>query len=345
MATTDLMRTRNFLQRGAPPPPKASLATAARVLFATAFVLTAPYGVHAQGAWPDKTVRIVVPLPPGGPADIVLRAAIDKMQPALRQPLIIDNRPGAAGNLGAADAARAAPDGQTWLWTTDTLLTVNPHVYPKLGFKPDDLLPVMRASAFSQTLVCHPGLGVKTVADLVDLAKSRPLSYASGGAGSPGHLSTELFKSVAGIDMNHVPYKGPAPPVQDVMAGHVDCGFLAGPSVLPQVRAGKLVPLAVSGAKRSPLLPEVPTVAEAGYPGFDATFSLVLFAPKGTPKPIVEAMFKALDAALKHPDVVERLRQSDQVVVADSPDDSATRLAADSKTWGAVAKRIGLQPD
>lgn len=316
-----------------------------RLLMATALALTTAQGLHAQGAWPDKPVRIIVPLPPGGPSDIVLRAAIEKMQPVLKQSVLIDNKPGAAGNLGAAEAARAVPDGQTWLWTTDTLLTVNPHVYPKLGFKPEDLVPVMRASAFSQTLVCNPGLGPKSVGDLVRLAKTKSLSYASGGAGSPGHLTTELFKSVAAIDMTHVPYKGPAPAVQDVMGGQVDCGFLAGPTVLAQVRAGKLVALAVSGAKRSPLLPEVPTVAEAGYPGFDATFALVLFAPKGTPKAIVDAMFKALDDALKLPDVVERLRQSDQAVVAETPEASAARLAADSKTWGVVARRIGVQAD
>ncbi len=316
-----------------------------RLLMATALALTTAQGLHAQGAWPDKPVRIIVPLPPGGPSDIVLRAAIEKMQPVLKQSVLIDNKPGAAGNLGAAEAARAVPDGQTWLWTTDTLLTVNPHVYPKLGFKPEDLVPVMRASAFSQTLVCNPGLGPKSVGDLVRLAKTKSLSYASGGAGSPGHLTTELFKSAAAIDMTHVPYKGPAPAVQDVMGGQVDCGFLAGPTVLAQVRAGKLVALAVSGAKRSPLLPEVPTVAEAGYPGFDATFALVLFAPKGTPKAIVDAMFKALDDALKLPDVVERLRQSDQAVVAETPEASAARLAADSKTWGVVARRIGVQAD
>lgn len=313
------------------------LGLAAAALFATT--------VHAQGSWPDKTVRFVVPLPPGGPSDIVLRAAIEKMQPVLKQPLVIDNKPGAAGSLGAGEAARAAPDGATWLWTTDTLVTVNPHVYPKLTFKPEDLLPVMRASSFSQTLVCGAGVGAKSVADLVRLAKAKRLSYASGGAGSPGHLTTELFKSTAGIDMTHVPYKGPAPAMQDVIGGQVDCGFLAGPTVLPQVRAGKLVALAVSGAKRSPLLPEVPTVAEAGFAGFDATFSLVLFAPRGTPAPIIDSMHAALAAALKQPDVIERLRQSDQEIVAASPADTTARLAADHRTWGAVAKKIGLQLD
>ncbi len=312
---------------------------------AAALALTGASGLRAQTNWPDKPVRIIVPLPPGGPSDIVLRAAIDKMQPLLKQPLVIDNKPGAAGNVGAAEAARAAPDGQTWLWSTDTLLTVNPHVYAKLGFKPEDLVPVMRVSAFSQTLVCHPALGLKTVADLVALAKSRPLSYASGGAGSPGHLSTEQFKKVAGIEMTHVPYKGPAPAIQEVMGGQVDCGFLAGPTVLPHVRAGKLTALAVSGAARSALLPEVPAVAESGYPGFDATFSLVLFAPKGVPAATIEAMSKALGTAVKTPDVVERLRLSDQSVVASSPQEAASRLAAESRTWGAVVKRLGLQAD
>ena len=315
-----------------------------RLFLTTLLIAVAPLAA-AQTSWPDKPIRVIVPLPPGGPSDIVLRSAAEKMQASLKQPIVIDNKPGAAGNLGAAEAARAAPDGYTWLWTTDTLLTVNPHVYPKLNFKPEDMQPVMRASSFSQTLVCNPAVGVRTVAELVKRAKQQPMNYASGGAGSPGHLSTELFKSVAGIEMTHVPYKGPAPAMQDMLGGQVECGFLAGPTVLPMVRAGKLMALAVSGARRSPLLPEVPTVAESGYPGFDATFSLVLFAPKGVPTAIVDKMQAALAAALKQPDVVERLRQTDQQVVADPPAASASRLAADSKTWGTVARKIGLQLD
>jgi tripartite-type tricarboxylate transporter receptor subunit TctC len=304
--------------------------------------LAASLGAYAQ-SWPDKAVKFIVPLPPGGPSEIVLRSAMEKMQATLKQPLVLENKPGAAGNLGAAEVARAAPDGYTWLFTTDTLFTVNPHVYEKLAFKTGDLQPVMRASAFSQTLVCNPGVGVKTVADLVRRAKEKQVSYASGGAGSPGHLSTEQFKTAAGIQMLHIPYKGPAPAMQDVIGGQVDCGFLAGPTVLPHVRGGKLVALAVSGNRRSALLPEVPTVAESGYPGFDSTYSLVLFAPKGTPAPVVQAMHAAMSAALKSPDVVEKLRTSDQVVVAESPADTVTRLTQDSNKWGEVARRINLR--
>lgn len=293
--------------------------------------------------WPDKPLRVVVPLPPGGPSDIVLRGAASRIQQVLKQPLVIDNKPGANGNIGSAEAARAPADGYTWLWTTDTTLTVNPHVYEKMAFKMTDLQPVMRATSFSQTLVCSPQAQVKTVAELVSKAKGGKINYASGGAGSPGHLVTELFSAAAGIQMTHVPYKGPAPAVQDMLGGQVDCGFLAGPTVLPHVRSGKLVALAVSGSKRSALLPEVPTVAESGFPRFDASFSLVLLAPKGVPAAIIDKMHAELAAALRSPEMVAKLAQSDQVVVADSPADTAARLAQDSAKWSEVARRINLR--
>ncbi len=295
--------------------------------------------------WPERPIRIIVPLPPAGPSDIVLRGAAPKVQEILKQPLVIDNKPGANGNIGTAEAVRAAPDGYTWLWTTDTTLTVNPHVYEKMPFKASDLQPVIRASAFSQTLVCYPGVGVRTVTELVKKARSTTMTYASGGAGSPGHLTTELFSTAAGIQMTHVPYRGPAPAVQDMLGGQVECGFLAGPTVLPHVKAGKLVALAVSGAKRSPLLPDVPTVAEAGYPGFDATFSLVLFAPRNVPAAMVQKMHDAMAVALKSPELVERLAQSDQSVVAGDAAETAARLAQDTQRWGEVARRIKLKLD
>jgi tripartite-type tricarboxylate transporter receptor subunit TctC len=316
-----------------------------KLLIAIAMLTCASIGTAQTSTWPDKPVKFVVPLPPGGPSDIVLRGAMERMQGPLKQPLVLENKPGAAGNLGAAEVSRAAPDGYTWLWTTDTLVTVNPHVYLKAPFQVKDLQPVIRASTFSQTLVCNPALGLRTVADLVTRAKEKKLSYASGGAGSPGHLTTELFKSTAGIDMLHVPYKGPAPAIQDVMGGQVDCGFLAGPTVLQHIQSGRLVALAVSGTRRSVLLPEVPTVAQAGYPGFDATFSLVLFAPRGTPAEITQRMHREFTAALKTPEMAQKLRQTDQEVAADSMADTAARLDTDSKKWGDVARRIQLRLD
>ncbi|MBL8324148.1 MAG: tripartite tricarboxylate transporter substrate binding protein [Rubrivivax sp.] len=321
-----------------------ALGLAAMTLFAAA----AAGPAAAQSNWPDRPIKVILPFPPGGPSDIVMRLAAEKMQAALKQPIVIENRPGAGGNLGTAEVARAAPDGHTWLWGTDTLVTVNPHVYKQLGFKVEDLQPVTIGTSFSQTLVCHPATGVKGVKDLVDKARAGKLSYASGGAGVPGHLSMELFLHMAGIDMTHVPYKGPAPATQDVIGGQVPCGLLAGPTVLPHVRAGKLVALAVSGAQRSPTLPDVPTIAEtgvAGLAGYRADFALAMYAPKATPEAIVTRMRQVFVEALKSPDVVDKLKAGDQVVVGSASADAARTLAADSQKWGEVARRIKLGLD
>lgn len=317
-------------------------------LAAASVVFILPIGgpnAWAQGTWPDRPVRVVLPFPPGGPSDMVMRLAAEKMQASLKQPIVIENRPGAGGNLGTAEVARAAPDGTTWLWGTDTLVTVNPHVYKQLGFKVDDLVPVTIGTSFSQTLVCHPAVGVKSVAELVAKAKATKMSYASGGNGVPGHLSMELLQHMAGFEMTHVPYKGPAPATQDVLGGQVPCGLLAGPTVLPHIRAGKLVPLAVSGATRSPTLPDVPTMAEAGVAGYRADFALAMFAPKGTPEGIVTRFRQAFVDALKSPDVTEKLKAGDQVVVGSTPAEAARTLAADSQKWGEVARRIKLGLD
>lgn len=308
-------------------------------------LLVLPLVASAQANWPEKPLRMVLPFPPGGPSDIVMRLAAEKMLLALKQPVVIENKPGAGGNLGAAEVARAPRDGHTWLFGTDTLLTVNPHVYKRLGFKPEELQPVTIATRFNQTLVCNPSLGVRTLADLLTKARADKLSYASGGAGVPGHLSMELLQSMAGFEMAHVPYKGPAPATQDVLGGQVPCGLLAGPTVLPHVRAGKLVALAVSGSRRSPTLPDVPTMAEAGVPGYEANFALVLYAPRGVSEAIVERMRLAFVDALQTPEVVAKLQAGDQAVVGSSSAQAAQVISADSAKWGAVAKRIGLGLD
>ena len=301
--------------------------------------------VAATAPWPDRAIRVVLPFPPGGPSDIVMRLAAEKMQLALKQTIVIDNKPGAGGNLGSAEVARAAPDGYTWLFGPDSLVTVNPHVYKQMPFKVDDLVPVTIGTQFNQTLVCNPALGVKTVAELIAKARSGPLSYASGGAGVPGHLSMELLQSMAGFQMTHIPYKGPAPATQDVLGNQVPCGLLAGPTVLPHVRAGKLVALAVSGSRRSPTLPDVPTLAEAGVAGYQADFTLAMFAPRGVPDAIVARFRQAFVDALNAPDVIEKLKAGDQTVVGSTPGEAAALLAADSRKWGAVARRIQLGLD
>ena len=306
--------------------------------------LSAASSAIAQ-SWPQKPIKVIAPYPPGGPSDLVMRTAADKIQAILKQPIVIENQPGAGGNIGAAAVARAAPDGYTWLIATDTLLTVNPHVYKTMPFKLDDLKPVSVLSSFSQTLVCNPTLGVKTLAELIAKSKTTSLSYASGGPGVPGHLSTELLLNMTGMQMVHVPYKGPAPAMQDVLAGQVPCGLLAGPTVLPHVRSGKLTALAVSGQGRSPTLPEVPTIAEAGVKGYEADFSLILLAPKQVPDEVVAKFRQAVVDALRSPEATERLKATDQTVIGSTPEAAAAKIAKDNAKWGVVARKIGLSLD
>jgi tripartite-type tricarboxylate transporter receptor subunit TctC len=292
--------------------------------------------------WPQRAIKVIAPYPPGGPSDIVIRTVSDKVQAALKQAVIIENIPGAGGNIGSAAASRASADGYTWLITTDTVMTVNPHVYKSMGFKLDDLKPVSILTSFSQTLVCNPALGVKNLNELIAKSKTQSLSYASGGAGVPGHLSMELLLNMTGMQMVHIPYKGPAPAAQDVLANQVPCGLLAGPTVLPHIRSGKLIALAVSGQARSPTLPDTPTISEAGVKGYDADFSLVMWAPKQVPDELVQKFRQALLDGLKLPETAERLKATDQLVIGSTSEAAAARIAKDYAKWGAVTQKIGL---
>jgi tripartite-type tricarboxylate transporter receptor subunit TctC len=315
-----------------------------QALSISVLALSATSAALAQ-SWPQKPIKVIAPYPPGGPSDLVMRTAAERIQTILKQPIVIENMPGAGGNIGAAAVARAAPDGYTFLIATDTLLTVNPHVYKTMPFKLDDLKPVSVLSSFSQTLVCNPSLGVKTLSELIAKSKTTSLSYASGGAGVPGHLSTELLLNMTGMQMVHVPYKGPAPAMQDVLANQVPCGLLAGPTVLPHVRSGKLMALAVSGQERSPTLPDVPTIAEAGVKGYEADFSLILLAPKQVPDDVVGKFRQAVVEALRTPEATERLKATDQTVIGSTPEVAATKIAKDNAKWGVVARKIGLSLD
>ena len=317
---------------------------ARRLTFVSALLAVCASSAALAQSWPQRPIKVIIPFPPGGPSDLVMRTAAEKIMANLKQAIVIENQPGAGGNIGAATVARAAPDGYTFLFATDTLLTVNPHVYKTLPFKLDDLKPISVLSSFSQTLVCNPSLGVKTVSELIAKSKTTPLSYASGGAGVPGHLSTELLLSMTGMQMTHIPYKGPAPAMQDVLANQVPCGLLAGPTVLPHVRSGKLTALAVSGQARSPSLPEVP-IDEAGVKGYEADFSLILIAPKQVPDDIVAKFRQAVVDALRNPEATERLKASDQIVIGSTPEQAVAKVAKDFAKWGAVSRKIGLSLD
>jgi tripartite-type tricarboxylate transporter receptor subunit TctC len=310
-------------------------------------LLCAPTLQAQPKTYPDRPVRLVNPNPPGGPSDLVARALVEPFRARFSQPLIVENRAGAGGNVGSEVVAKSPPDGLNLLVITDTVVTVNPHVYKKMGFDPArDLVPVALLTGFSQTLVCNATVPAKTVAELVALAKKQPLNYASGGAGVPGHLAMELFLSSAGIDMNHVPYKGPAAATQDVIGGQVHCGFLATATVLPHIKSGRLHAFAISSTRRSPLAPQVPTMAEAGYRDYDATFYLVLMAPRGTPDEILRSLNAFVNDALKSPDAQDKvLTPADQIAAGGSPADAAAKLREISAKWEKVVKRIGLSLD
>ena len=324
------------------PSPLAALARAAVAL--TAAVLCAAPALAQE--WPKaRPIRIVVPNPPAGPSDISLRPVAAAMQAALGQAVVVDNKPGANGNIGAAEVARSAPDGYTWLWAMDPVLTVNKHIYKNIGYSSDAIVVLNAAARFSQTLICNPGLGFKSVKDMLEAAKSRELTYATGGAGSPGHLVMESLLSATGVKMVHVPYKGPAPAMQDLMGGQVDCGFLAAPTVLPQIQSGRVTALATTGRTRSPLLPALPTIAESGYPDFDGTYWLLLAAPKGVPAEIQKRFLAAMDAAIRSPQQQERVKAVDIEMVGSSPEQAQARVREISDKWEALARKINLKPD
>ncbi|MGQ0654720.1 MAG: Bug family tripartite tricarboxylate transporter substrate binding protein [Betaproteobacteria bacterium] len=302
-------------------------------------------GAQAQ-SWPSKPVRMLITFPPGGPSEILTRLVNERLQANFRQPFVIENRVGAGGNVGADAVARSAPDGHTFGITTDTLFTVNPHVYRRMPLDVwTDIVPVTLLGSFSQMMVCHPSLAARSLGELLALAKRQSLSYASGGPGAPGHLAAELLLASAGTTMLHVPYKGPAGAATDVMGGQVNCGFLATPTVLPHVKSGKLNAFAVSTATRSPLAPDVPTAAEAGVANFDAPFYLVLFAPKATPGQIVSAVSREFAAGLAAPEVRQRAAALDVVTLGGTPEETSRTLKEAAAKWAPVVQRIGLKLD
>jgi tripartite-type tricarboxylate transporter receptor subunit TctC len=304
-------------------------------------------GVVAQ-AWPTKPVRMIIPFPPGGTTDILARVAAQKLSEALGQQVVPDNRAGAAGNIGTELVAKAPPDGYTLVTAPGSTLTIHPSLYAKLGFDPlRDFAPITILAAVPNVLVVHPSLPARNVKDLIAIAKAKPgqLNYASTGAGQSTHLSMELFKSMAGVKITHVPYKGSAPAVTDLLGGHVSLMFDNMPSALPHVKAGKLRALAVSSLKRSPTAPEIPTVAESGLPGFEVSVWFAVLAPAATPKPILERLNQLLVKALQAPDVRERLGSQGAEPVGNTPEQFTQVMKRDLAKWAKVVKDADIRLD
>ena len=295
--------------------------------------------------WPARPVRIIVPFPPGGSADLLPRAVSEKLAGRWRQPVIVENRPGAAGNIGADAVFRAEPDGYTLLSAPPPPLVINRLLYPKLSYDSTQFVPVTVIAANPNVLLVHPGLGVNSVAELIALARQSPgkLNYASQGSGSTSHLTAELFKSMAGgLQITHVPYKGTAPALTDLLAGQVDmmCDNLG--VSLPHVRSGKLKALAVASKQRFAGLPDVPALAET-LPGFESRAWYGIVAPPRTPAPIAAKISAGVADALKNPDVLKRLQELSAEPMGLTPAETAAFIKAESERWGAVIRSAGVK--
>ncbi len=300
----------------------------------------------AQG-YPEKPVTMIAPFPAGGSVDLVARAVAQQMSETWKQPVVVANRPGAGGNIGAEAVARAAPDGYTLLMGT-TALASSPALYSRLTYDVTrDLAPVSLVVTMTNVLVVHPSLPVRSVQDLLALAKARPgtLNSASAGVGSSNHLALVLFSTMTGADIAHIPYKGAAPAVADVMGGHVAMTFVPIAAAVPPVKAARLRALGVTGATRSATLPAVPTISEAGVPGYEATSWNALLAPGSTPRDIVLKVHGALVESLRAARVKEILVNSGAEAAGSSPDELARFLRDEIVKWGKVVKAAGIKPE
>lgn len=312
---------------------------------ASLLILAAP--VQAQ-TYPSRPIRFIVPFAAGaGVLDIMARIVGQHLGTATGQQVVIDNRPGAGGNVGAEVAAKATPDGYTMLMGA-VALVVSPYLYAKLPFDPlTDLVPVTQVNSAPLMLVVHPSLPVKSVAELIAYAKARPgqLNYGSGGVGATPFLATELFKSMAGIDVTHVPYRGGAPALADLVAGQLSFMIENVPGTLPLVRDGKLRALAITSRQRLALVPDLPTMEEAGVPGYEMIGWNGIFVPKATPPEIVTRLNAELVKVLRSADVGEQLAKLGAVPVGDSPEQFGAFVKAESARWGKIIKDLGIKPE
>ena len=294
-------------------------------------------------SYPSKPVKFVTNFPAGGPADYLARTVGEAITTQYKQPVVVENKPGAGGNIGADFVAKSAADGYTVLFGIDTTFTVNPYIYKNMAFKPADLRPIAVMASSGLLVGAHPSTGFKTLKDLIAQGKGKGLNFSSAGSGSPGHLAAEIFMDAAGIKIQHVPYKGNTPAVTAVLAGEVDAGVLATPGMLPHVKTGKITALAVTSRQRSRSAPEIPTVAEAGLKDLELEVLYIAMVPAATPEPVVQLLQKAFVEALKRPDTQSQLTSMDLFYEGLTGPDAVKRLNDQSQRYGRVVKSTGMK--
>ena len=317
--------------------------------FGTLLVLAGwmPTLAGARSEYPRRPVALVVPFPAGGSTDLVARLIASEMTEHLGRQIVVENRGGAGGNIGSAAVARAEPDGYTILMATVATHALNPALYKKMPYDPvEDFAPISLLALIPNVLVVNPGFPAKNVEELIDLLKANPgkYSYASSGNGTPSHLSGELFKSMAGVDIVHVPYKGAGPALVDVIGGHVPVMFDNLPPSLERIRAGKLRGLAVTTKERAPAIPELPAIAET-LPGYETYSWNAFFAPAGAPEPVIQRLHEAAVAAVKDPEVTAKLTDLSATPVGSTPERLAAHVEAELAKWAPIVKASGTRLD
>lgn len=312
-----------------------------------AVLAPAAAGAAAAQAYPARPIRLVIPFAPGGANDIIGRLVGAKLAEVLGQQIVFDNRGGAGGSIGVELAAKAPPDGYTLVLGNIATLAVNPTLYPKLPYDPlKDLQPISLVAKLPQVLVVHPSLPAGSVRELVALAKKRPgeLMYGSGGSGSGAHLTAEYFKLLAKIDLVHVPYKGLGPAYVDLLAGQIPIVFGGVPGVAPHIRSARVRPLGVTGAQRVPAFPQVPTIAEAGVPGYEATLWYGVLAPAATSTAVVARLHAALSAALQSRELRQRLVADGAEPAASTPEEFRAHIESEIQRWAPIIRASGARP-
>jgi tripartite-type tricarboxylate transporter receptor subunit TctC len=318
-----------------------------RTLLLAAALAALPMAAFAQG-YPSRPIRFVVPYPPGGPLDTIARLLGQKVSEGVKQPVIVENKPGAGGNIGADFVAKSLADGHTILMGAVATHAINPTLYAKIPYDPvRDFAPITQVASTPNVLVVNPSLPVSSVAELIAHAKANPgkLNFGSGSTGSAGHLAGELFNSLAGVQMTHIPYKGAAPAMRDLIGGQIHLMFDNLASSLTQVRAGRVKALAVTTANRSSLAPELPTVAESGLAGFDISTWFGIFAPAGTPREAITRLHTEFTRALAAPDVREKMLNMGAEPVGNTPAEFAAFIRAEAGKYARVIKASGARVD